>query len=456
MFNAGHLRVAILAVTDSLLLYGAWAAVVLGYRFIGLGHYEPEFYLCMWPMGPAFVGVNYLFRLYHGSILNPAAPLSPVEELRRLVGSALLTHLGVIAALAVFRQSTVDFSRVVMVVSGLSVAIAAQPARDLARRLMAMADIGRIPVVVVGSGEFAEAVKELLERDDYIGFRVVKFFTNDQLRKVVRKSKELNVRILLACLDVRLLKCQIEDFANWFTHIEYLPTSKAFPVLGARAISFGGFGGLEMVNQSRMGALRFEKWLLDKTLALVAFAVLLPFFIVVPILIKLTSRGPVFYRQERLGRGGRRIRVWKFRSMYADADERLRRLLETSPERSAEWNATYKLKRDPRVTPLGRFLRKTSIDEFPQLFNVMTGEMALIGPRPIVSEEVRYYGESYGIFSSVKPGVTGLWQVSGRSDTGYVRRVALDTYYVMNWSPWLDVWILLRSVPAVLFMRGAW
>ena len=107
------------------------------------------------------------------------------------------------------------------------------------------------------------------------------------------------------------------------------------------------------------------------------------------------------------------------------------------------------------MTPLGRILRKTSLDELPQLLNVLSGEMALIGPRPIVAAEVSYYGDSYRIFSSVKPGVTGLWQVSGRSETDYVRRVALDTYYVLNWSPWMDLWILLRTVYAVIFMRGA-
>lgn len=455
MFNAGQFRVAVLAISDCLTLYGVWAVVVFGYHIMGLGHYHPEFYLCMWPMGPAFVGLNYLFRLYHGSIFHPAAPLSPVEELRRLIGSAMLTHIGVIAALAIVRQTTEEFSRVVMVSSGVLVALLAQPVRDIVRRMMSALGVGRIPVVVAGNGAAAEQVRHMLDTDDYLGFRVVRVFDERQLRKVVKKSQNQNVRILVACLDVRLLQCQIEEYAQWFTHIEYLPTSKAFPVLGARAISFGGLGGLEMVNQRRMGALRMEKWLLDKSLALLAFIALLPFFIVVPLLIKLTSRGPVFYRQERLGMDGKKIRVWKFRSMYADADRRLERLLVDNPDRKAEWNAAFKLRDDPRVTPLGRFLRKTSIDEFPQLFNVLAGEMALIGPRPIVSEEVHYYGDSYRIFSSVKPGVTGLWQVSGRSETDYERRVALDTYYVLNWSPWLDVWILFRSVPAVLFMRGA-
>ena len=176
---------------------------------------------------------------------------------------------------------------------------------------------------------------------------------------------------------------------------------------------------------------------------------------IIPLLIVITSKGPVFYRAERLGRGSRRIRVWKFRSMYSDADKRLDELLASNPSLKAEYDANFKLASDPRVTPLGRFLRKTSLDEIPQLFNVFSGEMALIGPRPIVEKEVPYYGDAYKVFSSVKPGITGLWQCSGRSDTDYPRRVALDSYYVLNWSPWLDIWILFRTVGAVLFMRGA-
>ena len=148
--------------------------------------------------------------------------------------------------------------------------------------------------------------------------------------------------------------------------------------------------------------------------------------------------------------------VWKFRSMYMDADERLKKLLKSDPVLAKEWNESFKLRDDPRITAFGKLLRKTSLDELPQLFNVFSGEMALIGPRPIVEEEVKYYGSAYKIFSSVRPGITGLWQVSGRSGTGYARRVALDAHYVLNWSPWMDLWILIRSVYAVLFMRGAY
>jgi Undecaprenyl-phosphate galactose phosphotransferase WbaP len=275
------------------------------------------------------------------------------------------------------------------------------------------------------------------------------------LREIVPESRRLGVKILVACQDDRVFKTQIEEFTSWFTFIEYMPTASAFPVFGAQPVAFDGVGGLEMVNQRRMKAMRLGKSILDFSLSLLAFVCFMPLFALLPLLIKLTSRGPVFYRAMRLGKGGRPIRVWKFRSMYADADERLASLLESDPALKAEFEANFKLANDPRVTPFGRFLRKTSLDEIPQLFNVFSGEMALIGPRPIVEREVPYYGKAYSVFSSVKPGITGLWQASGRSDTDYARRVALDSYYVLNWSPWLDIWILFRTVGAVLFMRGA-
>ena len=141
--------------------------------------------------------------------------------------------------------------------------------------------------------------------------------------------------------------------------------------------------------------------------------------------------------------------------MYDDAPARLAKVLASDPERAREWAENFKLARDPRVTPLGRILRRMSLDELPQLFNVFAGDMALIGPRPIVRKEIPMYGDAYEVFSSVKPGITGLWQVSGRSDTDYAQRVALDSYYVLNWSPWMDLWILRRTISAVLSMRGA-
>ena len=462
----GRVRIGFLLLADVSCLYGIWSLMVLGYWAAGFGSYDPAFYLRMWPVGIAWIALNAIFGLYHGSVLYPSAPLSPVEELRRIVYSAALTHVGVIAFLGFAYQTTDGYSRLVIAASGILTALMAQPFRNWTRLALRRSNIGQIPVVIVGSGAAANHVAHELEQDADLGFRPVGYFDREgrklgdlprlgDRRDAVRVARERNVRTLVACEDERLFRCQLREYTEWFTHIEYLPSAAVFPVFGSTTISIGGIGGIEMVNQGRMRLLRVEKWLLDKGLAIVAFVLLSPLFVLLPLLIKLTSRGPVFYCQNRLGRHGKPIKVWKFRSMYVNADERLKKLLANDPKLAGEWERSRKMADDPRVTPFGRFLRKTSLDELPQLFNVFGGSMALVGPRPIVKEEVGHYGDAYDIFSSVKPGVTGLWQVSGRSDTDYGRRIALDAQYVLNWSPWMDIWILFRTVSAVVFMRGA-
>ncbi len=463
----GRIRNLLLALADVICVCLVWAFVVWAYKAVGLGHhYEFGFYLRMWPVVPAFVFANVLFRLYHGRFWYPAAPLPPVEEMRRLLGSALIVHAGILVALVLSYQTTLGYSRFIVIASGLLVAFLAPFFRDMMRALMARLGIGFMPVVVAGSGEAANSAIAAFRDDRHVGFRVVGYFDNEHralgdvprlgnLREIVDVSRCMGVRTLVACEDPRLFSQQFRDFAGWFAYVEYMPTAKAFPVQGGRTFSCGGMGGLEMVNQGRMPMLRAEKWLLDKMFSILAFVLLLPLMAVIAVLVKLTSRGPVLYGHMRIGRNGRKFRCWKFRTMYADADCRLKKILAENPVAAAEWRANFKLRDDPRVTPLGRFLRLTSLDEIPQFFNVFTGTMALVGPRPIVDGEIGFYGDDYRVFTAVKPGITGLWQVSGRSDTNYVRRVALDVEYVVNWSPWLDLWIILRTVVAVVTLRGA-
>jgi len=494
MFTQGRVRVIALAVADAMCVAVAWAAVVWGYWAIGgflrshgwpscpWGGYELSEYVRFFPVVLVFICVNAALDLYHGNWMYPSSPQSPVEEFRRLCISSLLTHAGAIAYMAFTYQSMEGrISRAVCIYACVLTSVGAQSFRNWMRFALKRLNIGQIPVVLAGGGEAAHLFVTTLDGDPYSGIRIVGYFAGEErigrkrrrrvwnerdfqdrkiaylgtFRDIVPQSKKRDIKMLVACQDDRLFRAQMDEFASWFTYVIYLPAARAFPIFGARAVSFDGIGGLEMVNQGRMKVKRFQKRVVDCVLALVAFLVFLPAFIVIPVLIKLTSRGPVFYRHKRLGRNGREFRIWKFRSMYVDADQRLKSILADNPEAAKEWELSFKLSHDPRVTPLGRFLRKTSLDELPQLFNVFSGEMALIGPRPIINEEVGYYGGSYRVFSSVRPGITGLWQVSGRSDTGYERRVALDTYYVLNWSPWLDVWILLRTAFAVLFMRGA-
>lgn len=195
--------------------------------------------------------------------------------------------------------------------------------------------------------------------------------------------------------------------------------------------------------------------IVELTLVLGALIFLLPLMLLIAALIKATSRGPVLYRQQRLGQGGQLFGCLKFRSMQADADARLAALLDRDPLARHEWETSRKLSVDPRITPLGRFLRRSSLDELPQFFNVLAGDMSLVGPRPIVVGEIHHYGRHISTYYQVRPGISGLWQVSGRSDTSYRRRVACDRLYVRRKSFALDMAITVKTIPAVLVSRGA-
>jgi undecaprenyl-phosphate galactose phosphotransferase len=197
------------------------------------------------------------------------------------------------------------------------------------------------------------------------------------------------------------------------------------------------------------------KRVVDLVVSGLAIVVLSPVFIITSIIIKLDSRGPVFYRHRRLGRNMRELRILKFRTMHKDADKMLKALLESDPALKLEFEEKFKLAHDPRITRVGGFLRKYSIDELPQFFNIVAGEMSFVGPRPIVDDEVKYYKEHSLLMFRVPPGATGQWQVSGRSDTSYQSRVQMDTQYVQEWTFWEDLKIILKTLPAVLSRKGA-
>jgi len=199
-----------------------------------------------------------------------------------------------------------------------------------------------------------------------------------------------------------------------------------------------------------------SKRLLDAILSFFALLALLPVMLGIALLIRSNGQGPVFFGHNRIGHGGRSYRCWKFRTMVPDSAAVLVRHLAHNPLAREEWEATAKLRDDPRVTPLGSVLRRTSLDELPQLFNVLVGEMSLVGPRPVVAAELVRYGEAAADYLSARPGLTGLWQISGRSDTGYAQRVALDSAYVRGWSLPEDIRIMLRTVPVVLKTGGAY
>jgi lipopolysaccharide/colanic/teichoic acid biosynthesis glycosyltransferase len=200
------------------------------------------------------------------------------------------------------------------------------------------------------------------------------------------------------------------------------------------------------------------KLLMDQAIAAPLFVASIPILAMAAVWIKLSSRGPAFYRQTREGMAGRRIPVWKLRTMHIDGDGLLEDWLEKHPEDREQWRRYFKLRHDPRVLPvIGPLLRRTSLDELPQLWNVLRGDMSLVGPRPLPDYHLQGFASEFlTLRTRVLPGLTGLWQVSARSEGDVSVLEALDTYYIRNWSPWLDLYILARTVTAVLLGRGAY
>lgn len=196
--------------------------------------------------------------------------------------------------------------------------------------------------------------------------------------------------------------------------------------------------------------------LMDLSVAACAFVFLAPLLLLISLALLAAGDGPILFLHERIGRSGQRFKVVKFRTMAVDASDRLRRHLDEHEAARLEWDADHKLRQDPRVSPLGAFLRKSSLDELPQLYNVLRGDMSIVGPRPIVEAEMPRYGAHISAYCSVRPGITGIWQVSGRNDISYVRRVEMDALYARKKSVLLDLRIIIATVPAVLLRRGSY
>jgi len=228
---------------------------------------------------------------------------------------------------------------------------------------------------------------------------------------------------------------------------------KAIPVT-YKSRQYTGYSGLE--KDREICATTSSSRFFDIVIALLAIVVFLPFLIISALAIKLSTPGPVMFVQHRVGWDGKLFPCLKFRTMVVDAQDVLSSLLETSPEARIEWDRDQKLRSDPRITPIGALLRKSSLDELPQLFNVLAGHMSIVGPRPIVEAEICRYGSRFSAYCSVRPGLTGLWQVSGRNEVSYEARIRLDALYAMRKSTVYDLAICLRTVPAVLASRGVY
>ena len=462
-FKTGRIRPMLLLLTDLLVLVLVLAAAFWGYKLLG-GRYPMIRVVRTWPIPVLMVAINLSAKLYCGNLLYPGLAIHPVEELRRLTLSCVGSFMTFFALLT-FTRSNIDFSRVALA-SAMVLAVLLLPVgRLILRYLLWKFHIGYIPAVIVGDSGMARKALGKMAADTASILDVkasccaaapseqVPNLSPEELR---RFSREQRISYLIYCNRGDKEDYRIEDYLPDFLHVLVVNGNSRFPVLWAYPVSFYRFFSFEVSNRLLHRAVRVQKRLMEILFATLALILLFLPGAAIALLVKLTSRGPIFYRAKRLGQNGVPIEVLKFRTMRVGADGELPRMLAENPEYKAQWERNYKLDHDPRVTRFGEFLRKSSLDELPQFWNILKGEMALIGPRPIVEDEVRYYGEDYATFASVKPGITGLWQVSGRSDVDYEERVGLDVFYVNNWSIWMDYYIFFRTIFVIILGRGAY
>lgn len=238
---------------------------------------------------------------------------------------------------------------------------------------------------------------------------------------------------------------------NIFPEIDWVQSASVlFPDSQANGL------GMTAVQDYQFPINGLLKRTMDILITLLLGLIFLPVFLLTAMLVRLDSPGPIFYSQQRLGKNGRKIIIYKFRSMRCNADHLLMEYLRNCPSARFEWEKTQKLRCDPRLTRVGKWIREFSLDELPQLFNILKGDMSLVGPRPILLDQEELYGLEINIYLMVRPGLTGFWQVSGRNHTTFFQRTLYDAYYIRNWSVWLDIIILLRTVWVVLSRDGAY
>ena len=325
------------------------------------------------------------------------------------------------------------------------------------------------PTIMIGSDETAKKFLNYTTSNVFFGIRVVGLIDDNPKGKALSgkfpilgptsKATEIikgtgvqNVLILAPKMDPKKLNLLVDELFPLVKNVSFVPDTEEMPVsnMELHRLYSENLIVLSVKNNLSRWYNQFVKRVFDLVVSVIGTLLISPFLLVIAILIKATSPGPAIYAHMRLGRHGKMFPCYKFRSMVKDADKKLAAYLASNPSAKAEWEREQKLKHDPRVTRVGMFLRKTSLDELPQLFNVIIGDMSLVGPRPITRSEVCKYGTYFSDYEMVRPGMTGLWQTSGRSDTSYDRRVRLDAWYVRNWNLWLDISMLVKTVRVLL------
>ncbi len=419
-------------------------------------------WLPFWSLLPLFLVLYWFFDSYPGVSVNPPA------EIRRIWLANASAFLFISVMLVLHQAAVVPQLICFSACVGASVVILAM--RALIRQIGSRFDWWGYPVVLFGGGAVALSVLRRLQNQPHLGLRPVAVvadqvadgemegipvFKSDYLDQIA-SSGVRHAIVAAPELSQSEFAEVIERGGDAFPHLILIPDTDSIWKVGAHTRDLMGILGIQVRNNLLDCGSRIAKRTIDLAASTMLTLFLLPLMAVISLLVVVESGFPVFYFQERLGHGGRTFRMWKFRTMAKDSTETLDRCLAGSSELRKEWAEYQKLRNDPRTTRVGRVLRRTSLDELPQLWNIIKGEMSLVGPRPYLDAQLAKYRAAYSVYVKTTPGITGLWQVSGRNRTTLAERIAYDTYYIRNWSVWMDVYLLAKTIGAVFTGDGAY
>jgi Undecaprenyl-phosphate galactose phosphotransferase WbaP len=462
---SGFRVTGLLLLSDSLALLLVWCLSVVA-RYVLGGSFGFALYWKMIPFLLLFPSAYAIAGLYPGILL------SPPEELKKITQSTTVIFLILLGAIFLSKQSD-SYSRGIFVMAWLGVMGAVPFFRTMLRRNVENWKRWGHPAVILGAGKTGAVVAEALAREHRLCLRPVAFFDDDPqkigtsysglpvigplnaAKLVTDEYKGATAIVAMPGAGPAKLVEVLQGPASDFRRLIIIPDLFGASSLWISAFDMGGILGLEVHQRLLDPRRQWIKRIAELALIILFSPLVVLLCAIIAVAIKLDSKGPAFFGHKRIGRDGKDIVIWKFRTMVQDAGDVLAECLQADPALRTEWEENHKLSCDPRITRVGHFLRRISLDELPQLWNVLRGDLSLVGPRPIVRDEVDKYEGGFVLYKKVKPGLTGLWQVSGRSGTTYAERVRLDAYYVRNWSVWLDIYILLKTPGEVFRCRGA-
>ncbi|URA09631.1 undecaprenyl-phosphate galactose phosphotransferase WbaP [Thermospira aquatica] len=468
----------ILLASDLMAYYASLAIAVFlrqniaGFFFSNLPsfNFQYEYFASVLWLPLAFVFSIGMFKLYHRHF-------SFWEETEKLV-KALTLGLIIVFFVISIRKLYADFSRLTLLFLWGSGLFFFALFRYIFKKLLWIVGLWGEDVLILGKENLGEELSQKLSQDSFLGFRPkailsptkgkrqkslspnkIPVYYEKDISGFIRRLGMETVFIITEHFHEKDLDLLASEAYASARNIVLFPLEYPIVLFNAETHYLLKERSYLIYAKNNLNAWwnLFLKRTIDIVGSLVGLVLLSPLLLVVAFIIKLTSPGKIVYKQQRIGKNGKPFYLYKFRSMYPDADERLKDILASDPKAKEEWETKRKLTNDPRITPIGKFIRKTSIDELPQLWNILKGDISIVGPRPVSAEEIeKFYKEYQVYYYSVRPGLTGLWQVSGRSNTDYNYRVQTDVWYVENWSLWLDIVIILKTFEVLIKREGAY